>query len=351
MPTLGKKMKVAVYYRNNDVRLEERPIPEIGAKEILVKTEACGLCGGETMEWYLAPRAPKILGHEPGGVVIRTGKEVKRFNVGDRVFVHHHVPCMSCHFCQRGFFTMCAHYKETGIDPGGFAEYFRVPAENVKFDTLLLPENVSFKEAAIIEPMACTLKGIKQTQIHYGDTVVIVGMGLMGMSYLELLKLSPAGKIIATDFSEWRLKKALGLGATHVINPDNEVAVDKIRSINNGLAADVVIVTVPNSRAWQAGLDLCEKGASIHFGAPPPPDMTMQINPNWLYFNEIKINSSYSASHVETSAVLDLITSRRVNAKALITHEFGLDKVQDAIQLLLAADKSLKTVICPSMTN
>ena len=351
MSTLIKMMKAAVYYRNNDVRLEECPIPEIGSKEILVKTEACGLCGGETMEWYLAPRAPKILGHEPGGVIIQAGKGVKKFKVGDRVFVHHHVPCMSCHFCQRGFFTMCSHYKETGIDPGGFAEYFRVPAENVHFDPLLLPENFSFEEATIIEPMAYTLKGIKQTQIHYGDTVVIVGMGLMGMSYLELLKLSPAGKIIATDFSEWRLKKALSLGATHAINPDNEIAVDKIRSINNGLAADVVIVTVPSARAWQAGLDLCEKGASIHFGAPPPPDMTMQINPNLLYFNEIKINSSYSASHVETSAVLDLITSGRVDAKTLITHEFGLDKVQDAIQLLLAADKSLKTVIFPSLTN
>ena len=351
MPILGKKMKVAVYYKNNDVRLEERPIPKIGAEEILVKTEACGLCGGETMEWYLAPRAPKILGHEPGGVIIQAGKGVKKFKVGDRVFVHHHVPCMSCHFCQRGFFTMCSHYKETGIDPGGFAEYFRVPADNVQFDTLLLPDNVSFEEATIIEPMACTLKGINQTQIHHGDTVVIVGVGLMGMSYLELLKLSPAGKIIATDFSEWRLKKALDLGATHAINPNDEVAVDKIRSLNNGLAADVVIVTVPNAKAWQAGLDLCEKGASIHFGAPPPPDINMQINPNWLYFNEIKINSSYSASHIETSAVLDLIASGRVDAKALITHEFGLDKVQDAIQLLLAADKSLKTVICPSLTN
>jgi L-iditol 2-dehydrogenase len=348
---IKRTMKVAVYYRNDDVRLEERPIPEIGPGELLVEVEACGLCGGETMEWYLAPRAPKVLGHEPAGRVVQIGEGVKKFKVGDRVFAHHHVPCMSCHFCQRGYYTMCEHYGKTAIYPGGFAEFLRVPAENVQFDTLSLPDNVSFEEATLIEPMACTLKGIRQTPIHYGDTVAIVGMGLMGMSYLQFIRLSPAGKIFALDFSEWRLSKSLSLGATHTINPKNENAVEKMRDLNDGRLADVVIVTAPLVPAWEQGLTLCEKGANLHLGAPPAPEVKWSVHPNYLYFNEIKINSAYSATHIDTQAVLDMIASGRMDVKPLITNHFGLDGVHNAIQLLLVANESLKSIIVPRLTQ
>jgi L-iditol 2-dehydrogenase len=346
-----KTMKVAVYYRNNDVRLEERPVPEIGSGELLVRVEACGLCGGETMEWYLAPRAPKILGHEPAGTIVEVGEGATRFKVGDRVFAHHHVPCMSCHFCQRGYYTMCEYYGKTAIHPGGFAEYFRVPAENAQFDTLILPANVSFEEATLIEPMACTLKGIRQTPIHHGDTVAIVGVGLMGMSYLHFVRLSPASKIFALDFSDWRLSKSLSFGATHTINPKTENSVEKMRDLNDGRLADVVIVTAPVVPAWEQGLALCAKGANLHLGAPPAPDVTWSVSPNYLYFNEIKMNSAYSATHIDTQAVLDLIAAGRMDVKPLITNRFGLEGVQDAIQLLLAANESLKSIIIPKLTK
>lgn len=349
--TTTKTMKTAVYYRNTDVRLEERPIPTIGPGELLVKTMACGLCGGETMEWYLAPRAPKILGHEPTGVVVQVGAGVKGIKEGDRVFVHHHVACMRCHYCQRGYFTMCEQYSKSGIDPGGFAEYFRVPSENAYFDTLVLPDEISFEEGTVIEPMACVLHGVRQTPISHGDTVAIVGLGFMGMCYLELVRLSPAGRIIGIDFSDWRLEKALQLGATHIINPKKESPVDAIKEINEGRLADVVIVTAPTVKAWEQGFALCAKGAHIHFGAPPPPDASLSINPNFLYFNEIKINSAYSASHIDTRSVLEMLASGRLDAKPLITHQFGLDGVQEAIQMLLQAGESLKSIIIPDLTK
>jgi L-iditol 2-dehydrogenase len=258
---------------------------------------------------------------------------------------------MACHYCQRGYFTMCEQYGKTAIHPGGFAEYFRVPAENATFDTLILPDNVSFEEGTIIEPMGCCLHGIRQTPIQHGDTVIIIGLGFMGMCYLELARLSPAGLIIGMDFSDWRIEKALQLGATHGINPKMENAAEKLRALNSGRLADVVIVTAPVVSAWEQGLALCTKGAQLHLGAPPPPEATWTVNPNFLYFNEIKMNSAYSASHVDTLAVLDLIASRRVDAQALITHRFGLDGVQEAIQMLLQAGESLKSVILPPRTK
>jgi L-iditol 2-dehydrogenase len=342
-----RAMKVAMYYANDDIRIEDHPLPEIGPGDLLVKTETCGLCGGETMEWYLASRAPKVLGHEPTGVVVETGPDVTKFKQGDRVFVHHHVPCMSCHFCHRGRFTLCEHFSKTKIEPGGFAEFFRVPAENVQFDTLHLPDNVSFEAGTLIEPMACALKGVKQTPLHPGDTVAIVGLGFMGMSYLQLVALNHAGNIFGLDFSDWRLEKARSLGATHTINPGCEDAVKKLRDLNAGFGADAVFVTAPNIAAWESGLALCEKGGQLHLGAPPPPSTEWILDPNELYFSEVQINSTYSANHVDTKSVLDLLSAKRLDAEGLITHRFGLDRVEEAIHLLLEADASLKSIIYP----
>jgi len=344
-------MKVAVYYRNDDVRVEERPIPDVGPGDILIRTEVCGLCGGETMEWYLAKRAPKVLGHEPAGVVVAAGTGVTRFKEGDRVFAHHHVPCMSCHYCHRGLFTLCEEFQRTHLDPGGFAEYFRVPADNVRFDTLRLPDSVSFEEATIIEPMACTLRGVRQTEIQPGDTVAIIGLGFMGLCYLQLLRLTLAGKIFALDLSPWRLEKAKTLGATHVIQPKGENAIESLRSQNEGRLADAVFVTAPNLAAWELGLSLCAGGAKLHLGAPPPPGTAWKVDPTDLYFREIKTNSAYSANHVDTQAVLDLLAAARVDARAMITHRFGLDRVSDAIRLHLAAGESIKSLIVPALTG
>jgi L-iditol 2-dehydrogenase len=344
-------MRVAVYYNNRDVRVEERPVPVIGPGELLVKVEACGLCGGETMEWYLQPRAPKVLGHEPTGIVAQLGPAVDGFKEGDRVFVHHHVPCMTCHHCLRGHFTMCVHYGQTNIDPGGFAEYFRVPAENVRYDTLLLPDRVSFEAGTLIEPLGCVLKGLKVAGIQPGDTVAIIGVGFMGMGFIQLTRLWGAGRIFALDFSDWRLNKALELGADHAINPQNEDALGKLHDLNNGYGADSVIVTAPSLSAVELGLSLAGKGATLHVNAPPPPDAIWRIHATDLYFREVTLTFSYSATHIETRQVLTYLTTGRIAESDLITHRFGLDGVAKAIELLLAAGESLKSVIIPSLVQ
>src|SRR5438128_8851866 len=164
-------MLAVEYHANDDVRIIELPTPEIGPGEILVQLRACGLCASDVMEWYMKPRAPIYPGHEPVGVIAAVGECVQPFIIGQRVFVHHHVPCMVCHFCQRGSFSQCAAFRSTRLYPGGMAEYFRVPAPNVQLDVLPLPDTLSLEAATLIEPLACCVRGINGAANQLGDSV------------------------------------------------------------------------------------------------------------------------------------------------------------------------------------
>ena len=194
-------MKVARYYSRHDIRLEEVPVPKIGPGEILVQVKACGLCGSDLMEWYVKEKAPAVLGHEPTGVVAEVGEGVAKFEAGDRVFVHHHVPCFTCHHCLRGYYTLCETFKATHLDPGGFAEYIRVPAPNVERDVLKLPPDMSFDQATLIEPVATCIRGIKRAGIQMGDTVVVIGAGVAGLILMQLARVLGAGMVVNTDFT------------------------------------------------------------------------------------------------------------------------------------------------------
>ncbi len=342
----GKKTtRTVFYYGKQDVRVEELAIPTIGSREVLVQTKACGLCGGETMDWYHS--LPKILGHEPTGVIVETGSEVADYKPGDRVFVHHHAPCMSCHFCRRGSYTLCEQYKQNCLDPGGMTEYFRVAEPSLRYDTHKLPDSVSFEAGTLIEPIACNLKGIRSLGIQPGDTIAVVGTGFMGMSYIELLSMSQAGKIVALDFNNWRLERAMQMGATHTINPKNENPGEVLREITNGRLADGVVLTAPITDAWLDALRLVEKGGTFQAAAPIPPDNPVSVDVNDLYFREITLNSTFSASHRDTAAVLELLVSGRIKVDSLITHRFSFDEVQKALDLLIEADKSMKCVVVP----
>lgn len=344
-------MKASVYYTNSDVRLETRPIPTIGPGDILVQTRACGLCGGETMEWYQVSRAPKVLGHEPTGVIVEVGDEVTDFSVGDRVFAHHHVPCMSCRYCTRGLFTLCPQFGKTGLVPGGFAEYFCVPEPNLRYDTLKLPDSVSFEAGTLIEPMACALKGLRMLDLHPGGSVAVIGTGFIGMCYVTLLSMWGAGRIFALDFNAWRRERAKEHGATDTIDPGACDPIEALREANGGFLADAVISTAPTRRAWELGIALCERGGTFQAAAPGDPEDTLELQVNDLYFREIRMNATYSATHIDTRAILDYLAVGRVDASTLITHRFGLDRVGDAIRLLMDAGESLKSVIVPYATG
>ena len=338
-------MKVAMYYSLDDVRYEDMPVPKIGSEEILVEIKACGICGSDLMDWYLKTRVPLVLGHEPAGIVVEVGDKVEGFKPGDRVFVHHHVACLTCHYCIRGAFTMCEKFGRTHIHPGGFAEYFRVPAPNLQIDTLRIPDHLSFEEATLIEPVACCVRALTKCNIQPGDDVAVIGAGPSGIIHTILLRNSGVGQIIVSDLVDYRLRAAERFGADLTIYLKNEYLFENVKEATQGRGVDIVVVTAPNINALSAGIDICRKGGTICLFAPTSPEEYMPIQPHKLFFSEIKVVPSYSTSHVETRIALTLTSSGRIKAKELITHRFPLSRANDAFKTAAKSKECLKVIV------
>jgi len=338
-------MKAAIYYNQTDIRVEEIPTPKIEHDEVLVEMRACGICGSDLMEWYLKSRAPLVLGHEPSGVIVERGKAVKNFDVGDRVFVHHHVACLECHYCLHGDYTLCEKFHKTNIVPGGFAEYFKVPAPNLQLDTLKIPDGISFEEATLIEPLGCCLRAIKKCGICRGDSVAIIGAGATGIIHTFLSKFFGAEKVIVSDLVDFRLRFAEKFGADIAVNPLRADLSEVVNAETDGRGVDLVIVTAPNIEAYKAGLSVCRKGGKLCVFAPTEPGKILEISPKQLFFNELQIIPSYSTSHVETREALKLIESGKICARDLITHRFPLVETAKAFKTALENKESLKVVV------
>ena len=343
---MSNMMTAAVYHALDDIRIEQRPIPEIGSDDILLKTLACGLCGGETMAWYKKSE-PKVLGHEPVGEVVEIGKNVTDFQVGERLFVNHHVGRVRSHLSLRGRFTRDPFYSQMKLDPGGVCDYYRVTGQHLAMDVHRIPETMSNAEAITIEPWSCVIGGLKHCNIQPGDTVAVVGAGFMGQGFVHMAPLFGAGKVVALDFSDWRLAKAREFGATHTINPKSEDAVTAMREANNGRLADTVIVIAPFASAWAQAEALVEVGGTLHLGAPLAPGEDWTRDGNKAYFDEITITSKYSSDHTDTYGYFRLLESGRINAAAAVTHHFDIQDSAAAFKTLVEAEKSLKIMVYP----
>jgi len=338
-------MKVAMYYSLDDIRIQDMPKPNIGSHEVLVEMKACGVCGSDLMEWYLRGRAPLVLGHEPAGVIVEAGKKVKGFKIGDRIFAHHHVADLKCYYCQRGDYTLCPRFAQTHIEPGGFAEYFKVPAPNLQIDTFKIPDAMSFEEATLIEPVGCCIRAQNKVGIQKGVIVAIIGAGPSGIIHAMLAKISGVGQVLITDLVDYRLKMAQRLGADLAVNPLHENLVDRVKEATENRGADVVIVTAPNTKAVEDGVQIVRRGGKLLLFAPTQPDQFARLSPHRLFFSEISVVPSYSVSHVETRQALRLISSGKIKAKELITHRFPLSRTLEAFQTAAKNKECLKVVV------
>ncbi|RKY89024.1 alcohol dehydrogenase [candidate division KSB1 bacterium] len=339
-------MRVAMYYNNNDVRLEEMPVPEIGPDELLVKVIASGICGSDVLEWYRIKKAPRVLGHEIAGDIVNVGKNVKKFKSGDRVFVSHHVPCNTCHYCIFGHHTACETLHTTNFDPGGFSEYIRVPSINVDRGTFILPDNVSYEEGSFVEPLGCVLRGQRIAGLKPGQTILIIGSGISGCLHIKLACALGAGKIIATDINSFRMEMARKFGADFVFD-GKEYSPDMLKDVNNGRLADLVILcTGALSAAYQA-LESVDRGGTIMFFAVPHPDDKLLIPINEFWRNEITLVTSYAVNINDVVETIELLSAKRVNVVDMITHRLPLAKTGEGFILVAKADKSMKVIIEP----
>jgi L-iditol 2-dehydrogenase len=349
MFTEGEAMRVVEYHANDDVRLVEMPVPEIGPGEVLVQLRACGICASDVMEWYMQPRAPLYPGHEPVGVIAAVGDGVEQFELGQRVFFHHHVPCMLCHFCLRGSFSQCPTFRATRLYPGGLAEYVRVPAPNVERDVLPLPQNISFEAATLIEPLACCLRGIERANVQTGDCVCILGAGSNGLMLAQLAQQRGAGRVIIVDLIPYRLQRALEAGADNALDPTSQPLLEQIQAINHGRKPDIVIVTPSKVRVIEQGIDLVGPGGTLLLFAPPAPEELARLSPNRFFFQEITLRTSYSAGPYETRQALELLSCGRIRSETLITHRFSLEDAAQAFKVVANPGNALKVVILLEM--
>lgn len=340
-------MKTAIYHNNHDVRVEDRPVPELHEGEILVQSKACGVCVSDTMEWYLAPRAPLPRGHEAAGIIVKIGPGVTNFKVGDRVAVHHHIACMRCEHCRKGNFTLCESFKRSNIEPGGFAEYFKASREHVLTSTLLLPDHVSYEAGTLVEPLACVVHAIRKAQVQPGDKVVLIGTGVMGLMFIETLRHWGVDDLLVYEVLDWRMQQALEAGATTVLKPsaDPKDEIQRVRKHFGGSLGDKIFIAAKDLRAMELGMQLVQGGGTVVFFATPMPEEWIKLYPSHLFFNEITLTSSYSANHIDIRTALDLISNGVINVEKLITHRYPLEKLSDAILQTVSRDASLKCIV------
>ncbi len=340
-------MRVAMYYRNDDVRIEEQPTPAIGPGEVLMRIEASGICGSDTMEWYRIHRAPLVLGHEVAGVVETVGDGVEAFEPGDRIVASHHVPCNTCRYCRNGHHTSCKTLQSTTFYPGGFAEFVRLPAINVSRGVYPIPDSLSFEQASFAEPLACVLRGQNIAGVEPGASVLVIGSGLSGILHIALAKTRGARRIIATDLQPYRLEAAARFGAKVTLEAGAELQ-KRLRAANDGRLADLVIVTVGAKAPMEEALHCVERGGTVLFFAPTSPGKTIALPFNDIMWGrDITITTTYAGAPDDHFTALELIRAGRVPVEEMITHRLPLAETGEGFKMVAAAEDSLKIIVEP----
>ncbi|MBE9528721.1 MAG: alcohol dehydrogenase catalytic domain-containing protein [Proteobacteria bacterium] len=342
-------MRAAVYYNNFDVRVEEVERPVIGDGELLVKIVASGICGSDVMEWYRIKKAPIVLGHEIAGVIEEVGAGVERFKVGERVTVAHHVPCNTCRYCLRGEHSVCDTLRSTNFDPGGFAEYIRVPAINVDRGTFVLPDSMSFEEGTFSEPLGCVLRGLTRSGMAPGKSVLVIGSGMSGLLHIRLARALGASVVMATDISDFRKEAARVSGADLVIDAAEDVpsVVKEFMGGRGADGADIVVLCAPVDSAIAQAFASVDRAGSILLFAPKEPGETYPVDLFDLWKDNITLVNSYASPPADTLAAIELIANKRVEVADLVTDRLPLSEASDAFALASTGGKSIKVIIEP----
>jgi L-iditol 2-dehydrogenase len=368
-------MRAVVYRGRDDLRVETVPVPTIQAGELLVKVAICGVCPTDIKKiHYGTVPPPRIFGHETSGTIVQVGRGVTQFRVGDRVGLHHHVPCLDCHYCRHHAFAQCAGYKRTGITAGfepaggGYAEYVRV-MPFVLPGAVKIPAKNSFLEGAMLEPVNTVFKGIKRLNLLPGDNVCVIGQGPIGLLFTKVLSLRGVN-VIATDLMETRLKLAIEWGAKKAFDASQRDVVAKIveylsaaKSGGGGLRQsrvvpapqslfDAAIVAVPANAAVEQAFQLVRGSGQVLLFAHTKANDPHPIDLSNICLHEKDLIGSYSADFLLQKEVAKLVFSRQINMEKLVTHRFPLEQTAEAVRLAAKpAPDSLKVIVCQASSE
>jgi L-iditol 2-dehydrogenase len=350
--TAAGQMRAGVYRGKGRVVVESVPVPEIGEGEVLFRVAACGICGTDIKKihhGFVEP--PQILGHELAGTVVKVGRGVKKFKIGDRVVSFHHIPCGGCFYCERKLFSQCAGYKKVGLtagfDPngGGFAEYVRAMPWIVERGMLTLPADVTFEEATFVEPVNTCLKAVRKARVAAGETVLVIGQGPIGLLLMMLAKHEGA-TLYSSDPMAGRRAASERFGAAKSFDPAGTNLLEGMRSVTDGRGADAVLVAVPNPALVEEALRLARPGGRVLLFAHNDPVMKLEFSASAVGVEEKEILGSYSASAEDQEDSAALVFGRRLPVRELISHRFPLERIAEALEMAARpADNTLKVVI------
>jgi L-iditol 2-dehydrogenase len=347
-------MKAAVYRGANQVSIEELPIPAMGDGEALVAISACGVCGTDLKKIHFGlVEPPRVFGHEMAGRIAALGHGVEGWMVGERVAVMHHVPCLDCYYCSQHDYAQCATYKRTGttagFEPagGGFAGCIRVMDWVVRRGMVRIPDDISDEEATFVEPLNTVLKGVEKARIREGHTVLVIGQGQIGLLFNQVLRLRGA-TVVASDPISWRRENALRFGAVAALDPAGEDLARAVRDITDGRGADLAVVAVASTSVVKQAFDSVRPGGKVLLFAQTRLNDPLEVDAGDICMLEKDLIGSYSADISLQDLAAELIFTRQVNVRDLVTHRFPLENIGRALELAAhPAEGALKVMVRP----
>jgi L-iditol 2-dehydrogenase len=329
-------MKVLTCYSSEDIRIEDRPVPDIGDDEVLLKTVYCGLCGTDIVK-IANPgvKKPVPLGHEVVGLVEKTGANVEKFKNGDFLAVSHHIPCFDCVYCDHLNFSMCRHFRNTNIYPQGFSEYIRLSAEHIKYNAFLIEDEKYLKNAVFMEPAACCLRAVGRLNIKNGDSILVIGCGTIGIIFISLLRFLFRVRIAAVDIDDCKLSTAERFGAELITNPEIQDTVSSIKSFSD-TGFDAAILTYTSQGTVSTAMEAIRAGGIILVFAGPSGERKISVDFESLYKNEVMLLSSYSASPQSCSKSFELLKDGKIDYTPIISGVFPVEDFREGLEMALS---------------
>jgi L-iditol 2-dehydrogenase len=342
-------MMAAVLYGKEHLEVEPVAIPEIGREDVLVRVQVALTCGTDVKVFRRGYHAlmivpPAVFGHELAGDVVAVGEDVTRFSLGQRVVSANSAPCEACYFCLRGQQNLC---EDLLFNNGAYAEYIRIPGRIVERNTYEIPAHVSYQDAALVEPLACVLRGLEESGIRRGDTIAIIGLGPIGLMFVRLAKVYGA-RVIAIGRRQTQLDRAAAMGAEELIcTATTQQPAGTVRQMTRGRGVDIAIEAVGKPETWHWAVDMVRRGGTVNFFGGCPNESRVSLDTSLLHYSEITCKASFHHTPAHIRKALEIVSNGDISAKDFVNREEPLTNLLEVMRHLMSHNGHLKTAIIP----
>jgi L-iditol 2-dehydrogenase len=346
---VNTEMLAAVLYGKEHLQVEPVAVPKLGDGDVLVRVKAALTCGTDVKVFRRGYHArmiipPAVFGHELAGDIVAVGSEVTKFGLGQRVVAANSAPCQECFYCRRGFENLC---EDLLFNNGAYAEYIRIPARIVERNTYEIPDEVSYQDAALVEPLACVLKGLEETGLREGDNIAVMGLGPIGLMFVRLAK-SQGARVIAVGRRKQQLERAGALGADELVtSAETHDPIGAVRRLTEGRGADVAIEAVGKPHTWELSAQMVRKGGTVNFFGGCPSDSKVSLETALLHYSEITCKASFHHTPAHIRRSLELIRRQIITAQHFVNREEPLQNLLAVMRHLMSHNGHLKTAIIP----